>query len=71
MPQASEIIDGKHKLNMPVDSAKMKPVEEYLKLQGRFRHLFKPEPNTAELGKIQKQVKDNIDRLKKMADQGF
>ncbi|MFH0862615.1 MAG: thiamine pyrophosphate-dependent enzyme [Candidatus Altiarchaeota archaeon] len=66
-----EIIDGKHKLNMPVDSTKLKPVEEYLKLQGRFRHLFKPEPNTAELAKIQKEVKDKIDLVKALSEKGF
>ena len=32
-----EIEDGKYKLN--VDLAKLKPVSDYLKLQGRFRHL--------------------------------
>jgi pyruvate ferredoxin oxidoreductase beta subunit len=65
-----EIIDGKHKLNMPVDSSKLKPLDEYLKLQGRFRHLYKPEPKTEELAKMQKGVKDNIDRLKMMAEKG-
>ncbi|MFH1054533.1 MAG: pyruvate synthase subunit PorB [Candidatus Altiarchaeota archaeon] len=65
-----EIIDGKHKLNMPVDSSKLKPVEEYLKLQGRFRHLFKPERNETELARIQKSVKDGVDRLKELSDKG-
>jgi pyruvate ferredoxin oxidoreductase beta subunit len=65
-----EIIGGKHKLNMPVDSSKLKPVEEYLKMQGRFRHLFKPEPKKEALAAIQQGVKDNIDRLKKMTEQG-
>ncbi len=32
------------------------PVEEYLKLQGRFRHLFEPEPNEALLNEIQERV---------------
>jgi len=65
-----EIIGGKHKLNMPVDPSKMKPVEEYLKLQGRFRHLFKPEPKTEDLAKIQKDVTANVERLKMMAEKG-
>lgn len=66
-----EIIAGKHKLNMPVDSSKLKPVDEYLKMQGRFRHLFKPEPKTAELASIQEAVRENIDRLKRLSDQGL
>ena len=32
------------------------PVEEYLKLQGRFRHLFEPERNEALLAGIQARV---------------
>lgn len=33
-----------------------RPVEEYLKLQGRFRHLFEPERNVAVIGEIQARV---------------
>jgi len=33
-----------------------KPVEEYLKLQDRFRHLFEPEPNTQLINTIQARV---------------
>jgi pyruvate ferredoxin oxidoreductase beta subunit len=65
-----EIINGKHKLNMPQDPEKMKPVDEYLKLQGRFRHLYKPEPKTEELARIQAAVKENVAHLKKMTEQG-
>lgn len=32
------------------------PVDEYLKLQGRFRHLFAPARDDATLGRIQQQV---------------
>ena len=32
------------------------PVEEYLKLQGRFRHLFEPVRDAATLGRIQSDV---------------
>jgi pyruvate ferredoxin oxidoreductase beta subunit len=32
------------------------PVEEYLKLQARFRHLFEPSRNEAALAEIQRQV---------------
>ena len=34
------------------------PVEEYLKLQGRFSHLFEPERNAALLAQIQSDVDD-------------
>ena len=33
-----------------------KPVEEYLKLQGRFRHLFEPERIETEISKIQARI---------------
>ena len=33
-----------------------KPVEEYLKLQGRYRHLFEPERNEALIAEIQNKV---------------
>ncbi|MCL4532857.1 MAG: thiamine pyrophosphate-dependent enzyme [Deltaproteobacteria bacterium] len=39
------------------------PVEEYLKLQGRFKHLFKDEAGRAEIEKIQKIADDNIARF--------
>ena len=35
---------------------RFKPVEEYLKPQRRFRHLFEPEPNRAALNRIQAGV---------------
>ncbi len=39
------------------------PVEEYLKLQGRFKHLFKDEAGRAEIEKIQKIADENIERF--------
>jgi len=36
-----EVYKGKYKLNIKVP--KPKPVVEFLKLQGRFRHLFQPQ----------------------------
>jgi pyruvate ferredoxin oxidoreductase beta subunit len=33
-------------------------VEDYLKLQGRFRHLFEPERNATVIGEIQARVDD-------------
>lgn len=57
-----EVIDGKYYiLNRKVD--KPKPVEEYLKLQRRFRHL-KPE----EIEIIQKKVDEEYERLVKLCE---
>jgi pyruvate ferredoxin oxidoreductase beta subunit len=39
-----------------------KPVEEYLKVQKRFRHLFRPQPNTEEIAKIQAIADTNAER---------
>ena len=39
------------------------PVEEYLKLQGRFKHLFKDDAGRAEIEKIQKIADENIERF--------
>jgi pyruvate ferredoxin oxidoreductase beta subunit len=56
-----EIKDGKlisiHKV--PVK----KPVEEYLKLQGRFRNLFKKGAPTAQVAAIQEIADRNIERF--------
>lgn len=55
-----EIHDGKFKISKP--AGKRKPVEEYLKTQGRFAHLFKP-PNKHIIKKIQTHVDDEWERL--------
>ncbi len=39
-----------------------KPVEEYLKEQKRFRHLFKPKRNDTEIAKIQAMADRNAER---------
>ena len=65
-----EVIDGKHVLNMPQDVDNLKPVEEYLKLQGRFRHLFRPEKNEQVLNQIQEGVDKNLRKLKELAQKG-
>ncbi len=39
-----------------------RPVEEYLELQGRYRHLFKPERNESVLAQIQARADRNIER---------
>jgi len=51
-----EIEYGKYKMN--VNTPKLKPVQEYLKLQGRFRHLS--EDN---IQYIQDRIKSDYDRL--------
>ncbi|MCL4458768.1 MAG: pyruvate synthase subunit PorB [Chloroflexi bacterium] len=44
--------------------AKPKPVEEYLKLQGRFRHLFQKEGGAEEIKTIQGIADENIQRYR-------
>jgi pyruvate ferredoxin oxidoreductase beta subunit len=53
-----EIENGRYTLN--ADPPKLKPVREYLKLQGRYRHL-----TDAEIGKIQEMVNADYAMLKK------
>lgn len=65
-----EIENGVHKLNMPQNIDNLKPVEEYLKLQGRFRHLFRPQPNNEALGQIQDDVVANLTKIKELAQKG-
>lgn len=56
-----EIVDGKvtNVKKVPIK----KPVEEYLKPQGRFRHLFKKGVPTDEVEEIQKIANENIERF--------
>ncbi|NLE95800.1 MAG: pyruvate synthase subunit beta [Dehalococcoidia bacterium] len=55
-----EIENGQYKLN--VDPPKLKPVEEYLKVQGRFRHL-----SPGEIARIQEKVDKDYALLKEKA----
>jgi len=59
-----EVDGGVYKITFPVSSPK--PVEEYLKLQGRFAHLFQPQ-NAAELEAIKKGVDENYKRLETLS----
>jgi len=59
-----EVIDGKYKINMMIKNPK--PIEEYLKLQGRFRHLLKPE-NKWMLDLLKKDVEDQWNKLLELA----
>ncbi len=56
-----EIINGKitNVAKVPIK----KPVEEYLKLQGRFRHLFKKGVPTETVAEIQEIANQNIERF--------
>lgn len=56
-----EVVDGKWILNY--EPAKKLPVEEYLKLQGRFAHMFKP-GNEWMIEQVQKEVDRNWADLK-------
>lgn len=49
-----EYVDGKV-VHTKIPKKRL-PVEEYLKLQGRFKHLFYPERNEVELATIQAGV---------------
>ncbi len=66
-----EVVNGEYKLTGPSISiaknpARKKPVEEYLKLQGRFRHMFKPE-NKWMIDKFQEWVDKQWETLLKRA----
>ncbi|MGD0318691.1 MAG: thiamine pyrophosphate-dependent enzyme [Nitrososphaerales archaeon] len=59
-----EVEDGVYKITVPVTSPK--PMEEYLKAQGRYSHLFLQQ-NAAELEIVKKDVEDNYKRLEKLS----
>ncbi len=54
-----EIEDGHYTLNRPLK--KMKPISEYIKLQGRFKHV-----DAAGLTALQAEIDENIERMKKL-----
>jgi len=49
-----ELVDGE--VVHTKDPRERKPLEDYLRLQGRFSHLFEPERNQAELASLQARV---------------
>ncbi|HOJ92738.1 MAG TPA: thiamine pyrophosphate-dependent enzyme [Dictyoglomaceae bacterium] len=61
-----EVEDGKYKINYKPAKG-FKPVEEFLKVQGRFSHLLKPE-NANILEEFKKDVQDEWDRLLRMEE---
>ena len=56
-----EIENGKYKLTM--ETPNLRPVAEYLKIQGRFRHL-----TDAEIAKIEERVRSDYAKLKARSD---
>jgi len=63
-----EIEDG-HKYTINLTPREKKPLTEWLKLQGRFKHLFKP-GNEALLVEAQKQVDEQWEQLQAHAKMG-
>ncbi|MFZ8855428.1 MAG: thiamine pyrophosphate-dependent enzyme [Thermofilaceae archaeon] len=61
-----EYEEGKYRITVPVKEPK--PIEEYFKLQGRFRHLLEPE-NRWLLEEIKREVEENWNRLLRLAQQ--
>ncbi len=57
-----EIEDGKYTINQSPKSPK--PIEDFLKTQGRFKHLFK-EKNAEVIKEIQEKVNENFEKLQK------
>jgi pyruvate ferredoxin oxidoreductase beta subunit len=63
-----EVENGVHKITK--DPKKVIPVEEWLKLQGRFRHLFKDGKKEI-IKEIQNEVDARWERLKKLEEAGI
>jgi pyruvate ferredoxin oxidoreductase beta subunit len=55
-----EVENGKHKIN--VHPEKLKPVTDYMKLQGRYRHL-----SEADIAKIQQRVNEDWEKLQDLS----
>jgi pyruvate ferredoxin oxidoreductase beta subunit len=60
-----EVVGGKYKINMK--PREKKPVTEFLKLQGRFKHLLKPE-NKALVDEIQAEIDAKWDQLLRLEE---
>ncbi len=59
-----EVEGGVYKVTFPVASPK--PIEEYLKVQGRYSHLLQPQ-NAGELERLKKEVSANYKHLEKLS----
>ncbi len=58
-----EYENGKYKINMPSTRKEPKPIEEFLKLQGRFKYMTEEDIKT-----LQNWVLNEWERLKKLAE---
>lgn len=56
-----EVENGKWKIT--VKPREIKPIEEWLKIQGRFKHLFSKEENRVIVDKIQQKISSEWERL--------
>ncbi len=61
-----EVVDGVYKINYK--PRKPKPLEEFLKIQGRFSHLFKREGGKALIEEFQNEVNRRWERLLKLEE---
>ena len=59
-----EVEDGVYRITVPIPSPK--PLEDYLKAQGRFSHLLRPQFKS-ELEAFGKQIDANYRRLEKLS----
>lgn len=60
-----EIEDGNYVINYV--NKNPKPIEEFLKTQGRFKHLFKSEGGKKIIEDIQNNINENVEKLKAKA----
>jgi pyruvate ferredoxin oxidoreductase beta subunit len=60
-----EYIDGRYKINWATEKPKL--LEEFLKTQGRFKHLFKPGGEKV-IVEMQKEVEENWKKLVNLAE---
>jgi len=58
----------KYVLNYPNPAMSRVPLEDYLKKQGRLRHLFKPEKNQEIIDIIQAHVDKEWEKLLELAE---
>ncbi|MEM1676587.1 MAG: pyruvate synthase subunit PorB [Nitrososphaerota archaeon] len=63
-----EVEDGRVKINIRL--SKFKPIEEFIKIQERFKHLLQPE-NERILDYLKKQIEENWSRLLKLEETGI
>lgn len=56
-----EVIEGRYRINQP--KGELRPIQDYLKIQGRFRHL-----DEAMIERIQQRVLQEWEKLKKKAE---